>query len=228
MTPQTILDSVAVLCGINTTTFKTTTLFPLLKFILAELAQEGAIDALKESDAFSLTAGVRQYDTATLCGLSAGVYPSTIYDITCYAYGLYDQPVRCNEREFKDERLLTGLDTTGDKITHWTIYPNRRYLVVHPVPTDAAADDSAGLWRVEFSMPPTVPAIDAELAEIEFEDLPTIYAGFLIHGVKFQDETMQDKQEALYNWQRGVDRMKARIVDYQSEGRPVRMRYRNF
>lgn len=195
-------------------------------WVVLELAQRGVIAPLMKKATFNFTASQSTYSTTTVCGLSAGNYPAEVTRLLVPTWGAEGKLYRLSDAAFEEQVLCTGVTTTG-RARWWRLYPNDTTLEVFPIPD---TDNSGGSYPVTitFRQSPTTLGDNDTITEIRLEDLPTVKAGLAVQGVKFRDETYQDRTEALAKFEQGIVAMRLRNWDHKFKGRDLRVKPRSW
>jgi hypothetical protein len=199
-------------------------------FVVLELAQLGCISALRKTASFLFSVGtanqgILTFNTGTIAGLAAPLYPSAIHRLFVPAWGI---PANQLQRKADDEFEALWLEystTYSGRPSIWRVYPNEQQLQVWPAADTGSASASC---LMEYTGPPADLADSADIVEIQTVDIPTLLAGLYRHGVKFQDETIRDLAAAEQMWAVGIAVLKNRQVKAQFTGRKVQVRYRDF
>jgi hypothetical protein len=180
-------------------------------FVLADLAQRGAISALAKEATFALgAAGVYQYNTRTITGLASPHYPYRVQSLLVPAWGYPDGLlVQADKPAFDAARL--GSSTWG-RPRIWRIYPDDTQLETWP-PVDQA--NAAASARVFYLAPPTIISGTTEITEVRFEDLNTLVNGCLYWAARYlpadqAEGIIQDQAQAQALYESGAARMQAR------------------
>lgn len=221
MTKQDVLDQVGREVQDTSAGFLTI-LSAAFDWVLIELAQRGAVGAANAKATFNFTDGVATYGTRTITGLSSPHYPAEIKRLVVPAWGVEGRLFRLPDDEFED-RSLYGGPTTEGRPTFWRLYPNETTLEVWPIP-DGDHSGASYPCTIEFKKPLTALANNDNIVEIRYEDLPTLKAGLYLAGVKFRDETYQDRAEALAKFEQGVSLMRLNLFNAKYKGVDMRVR----
>jgi hypothetical protein len=188
-------------------------------WVVLELAQRGAIEQLIRTATFQFAPTVASYSTRTCTGLAAPYYPSEIRRLTVAGWGAEGRLRKLTEDQF--DRYVLGWGSQTGRPFAWRLYPNSSTIEVYPIP-DADNSGANGLVTVEFRSPPVMLTPTENISEILVEDVPTLKAGLYMQGVKFRDETYQDRQEALARFEQGIAAMKLRQWNMRYRGRDLR------
>jgi len=231
MLKSDILTQCGLRIGDTDPTFLSQTLSPTLDYVFLELAQDECLSLLRKQTPFVFNAagcvasnGLLNVNTATVLGLTAGEYPERVNRLNVPAWGYpWGRLLKKPDEAF--ERLWLAYQPTYlARPLIWRLFPNMSQLQIWPAPD---SDSATATCLLEWLDSPTKLLDSDNILEVSAADIPTLVAGLYTYGLKFQDQTIADTQNAMALWLAGKQAMRARITRQHYLGRKVQIQYQD-